>query len=153
MTFHASTVLCISLFLAAPALAAGPKKGEPTPVDVMAEPVSKPPVPASKPSSTNAKGFPAPSLKDWQKLGTLKTDASLLIDGPETDVETFEKKGDRIVCLSTNGVTWAFGWIPQGDATKGYILRDPNCGKKLTERWAPDTPFSAPDCAAKAKPK
>lgn len=108
----------------------------------------------SKPE-VNAKGFKAPSFKGFKVAGKeVMTDATTEIPGEETKVETFENKaGDRIFKLTTNGVVWAFGIVPGGDPTKGYILRDPACKKKLTEKWAPTAPFSAPDCAVKAKPK
>lgn len=111
----------------------------------------------SKPTEMNAKGFTPPDLKgytklDWPQTGT--TDASPKMEGKDTLVETFQNKaGDKIMKLSTNDVVWAFGVLPGGDPTKGYILRDPTCSKKLTEKWAPDAPFSAPDCAVKATPK
>jgi hypothetical protein len=120
-----------------------------------AEPSASPVATTGKPSDVNAKGFPAPKMSGYDKLpwpdsGT--TDASPAIDGQETMVETFKNKaGDKIMKLSTNGVVWAFGVLPGGDANKGYILRDPECSHKLTEKWAPDAPFSAPDCAVKAK--
>lgn len=108
--------------------------------------------PAPKPSETNPKGFKPPNLKGYEKKATTATDASDQIDGEETTVEVFENTaGDRVMRLSLNGVTWAFGYIPGGDPMKGFVLRDPACAKKLTEKWRPDIPFTAPDCAVKAK--
>lgn len=107
------------------------------------------------PVETNAKGFDAPSLHGYQKLpwpdsGT--TDASPALPGADTLVETFrDKKGNKILRLSTpvkDGFVWAYGVLPGGDATKGYFLRDPDCSKKLTEKWSPDAALSAPACAA-----
>ena len=112
---------------------------------------------AAKPIEVSAKGFTPPDLKgytklDWPQTGT--TDASPKMEGKDTLVESFQNKaGDKVMKLSTNDVVWAFGVLPGGDPTKGYILRDPTCSKKLTEKWAPDAPFSAPDCAVSATPK
>lgn len=111
------------------------------------------PAPEGRPSATDPRGFPPPSLKGFEKVAEQKSDASPDIEGEETTVEVFENPaGDRLMKLSLNGIVWAFGYLPGGDPMKGYVLRDPDCKKKLTEKWAPDAPFSAPECAVKAKP-
>ena len=135
-----SLPLAIPLILfASPALAANPQPAAAS-------------TPQSKPSEVSAAGFKPPDLKGYEKKATLATDASDRLPGEETTVEVFENKaGDRVMKLSLNGVTWAFGYVPQGDPTKGYVLRDPACAKKLTEKWRPDMPFTAPDCAVSAK--
>ncbi len=107
--------------------------------------------PAAAPQ-VDPNGFPAPNLQGWEKKGTMTTDATLAIEGPETTVEAYENgKGDRILRLSLHGVVWAYGVLPKGNPLAGYILRDPTCSRRLTEKWSPDAPFTAPDCAVKAK--
>ena len=121
---------------------------------LLANSAETPATPAATPLEKSAKGFPAPKLDGFKKLGSMQTDASLAIEGKETLVETWQNEaGDRWMKLETNGVVWAYGFVPTGAAEKGWILRDPTCAKKLTEKWAATTPFSAPDCATKAKPQ
>ncbi len=110
--------------------------------------------PAPTPLEKKANGFPVPKLDGYEKLGTTQADLALAIDGAESRIETWQNKaGDRVMKMETNGVVWAYGFVPAGAPEKGHVLRDPTCAKKLTEKWAATTPFSAPDCAVKAKPK
>src|SRR5687767_7817105 len=115
-----------------------------------AGPAATPELPA-KPTEVRKQGYPTPSLDGFDKIGSIKVDASLAIDGEETTVEKFQNKdGDQVVRLVLNDVVWAWGVLPKGDPMKGYILRDPACAKKLTEKWTPTAPFNAPECAVKA---
>ena len=113
--------------------------------------------PNAKPPEVNPSGFPAPDLKGYTKLDYPQsglTDTTAEIPGKETMVETWQNKaGDRVMKMSLHGVTFAFGVIPGGDATKGYILYDPTCGHKLTQKYAPDAAFEAPHCAVTATGK
>ena len=112
---------------------------------------------SAKPPEVNPNGFSAPDLKGYQKLDYPQsglTDTTADIPGKETLVETFQNKaGDRVMKLSLHGVTFAFGVMPGGDATKGYILYDPTCAHKLTQKYAPDAAFEAPKCAVTASGK
>lgn len=138
------------LLASSTALAANPPGGR--------APVATPTAnPNAKPPEVNPNGFPAPDLRGYQKLDYPQsglTDTTADIPGKETLVETFQNKaGDRIMKMSLHGVTFAFGVLPGGDATKGYILYDPTCAHKLTQKYAPDAPFEAPKCAVTATGK
>ena len=64
-----------------------------------------------------------------------------------TTVDVFTASDrDEVLRLTTAGYVWGYGFAPKGNARQGYLLRDPDCGGKFTERWAPDASFSVPDC-------
>ncbi|MFZ5792697.1 MAG: hypothetical protein ACOY3L_18555 [Pseudomonadota bacterium] len=93
-------------------------------------------------------GFSVPSLEGFKKKQTMQMDLSPAVEGKESIVEAFVgPNGDTISRMLTGDVLWGYGWMPNGDANKGYVLRDPACSGNFTEKWAPTVPFSAPDCA------
>jgi hypothetical protein len=100
----------------------------------------------------NSAGFPQFSLGGFSLKDSRQTDASPSIEGAETTVEVFASAaGDEVNRFSTGSVIWGYGWLPGGEAAKGYLLRDPECTGILTEKWAPNSDFSAPDCAVRAR--
>ncbi|HUP00607.1 MAG TPA: hypothetical protein VM737_03680 [Gemmatimonadota bacterium] len=103
--------------------------------------------------AVDATGFTVPSVDGFELQGIHMMDGTPAIEGAETAVEVFANAtNDVIYRVSLNGVTWAYGWLPGGEATQGYILRDPDCVGVFTEKWAPDAAFSAPECAVTADP-
>lgn len=108
---------------------------------------------ADGPFAVDSTGFTHPSLENAELRGTRLVDASLAIEGAESTVEVFEKPDGHVIYrISLHGVTWAYGWLPGGDARAGYILRDRDCDGGFEEKWSPTAPFSAPECAVTAKP-
>lgn len=138
------------LLASSPALAAGAPAAK-------AAAATPAPNAGAKAPQTNPNGYPVPDFKGYELLPYPKsglTDTSSDIPGKETMVETWQNKaGDQLMKMTLHGVTFAFGVLPAGEATKGYILFDPNCAKKLTLKYAPDAPFEAPKCAVLAKGK
>jgi len=111
-----------------------------------------PPAIAAASPEINSAGFPQFSLGGFSLKDSRQTDASPSIEGAETTVEVFASAaGDEVNRFSTGSVIWGYGWLPGGEAAKGYLLRDPECTGILTEKWAPNSDFSAPDCAVRAR--
>ena len=108
---------------------------------------------ASGPVAVDSAGFPPPSVEGFESRGIHMMDGSPAIEGAETAVEIFVNPvKDTIYRISLNGVTWGYGWLPGGEAIQGHILRDSDCDGDYDEKWDPDAPFSAPECAVTADP-
>lgn len=94
-------------------------------------------------------GFRPPALYGFHQVPARTLHKAIGSKGATrpTTIDVFTA-GDRdeVLRLTTAGYVWGYGFAPKGDARQGYLLRDPDCGGKFTERWAPGAPFSVPDC-------
>jgi hypothetical protein len=96
----------------------------------------------------NPAGFPRPPTDGYNGLGVNPLEASAAIAGMESSIELRETPdGDRLGFVSTNGREWAVLSLPLGNETLGFMLRDPDCSGRLTERLWLDAPLEAPACA------
>ncbi len=101
----------------------------------------------------NPNGFPVPPVDGFLEKQRVQVELSLAIPGKESSVTVYEDpKRNQVFRFVTHDVTWAVGWAPRAAVAQGYVLTDPNCGGAFTEKWAPDTALSAPNCALKAVP-
>jgi hypothetical protein len=97
----------------------------------------------------NPAGFRPPALGGFHRVParTLRKPVGSKGATQPTTVDVFTARDrDEVLRLTTAGYVWGYGFAPRRDARRGYLLRDPDCGGKFTERWAPDASFSVPDC-------
>jgi hypothetical protein len=94
----------------------------------------------------NAAGFPIPSLEGFKKTKSFVPDEFKDTGVPAT-VEIFAApNNDEIMRFTSGDTVWGYGWLPAGDAAKGYFLRDKTCSGSFTEKLPPDAKFGVPDC-------
>lgn len=95
-------------------------------------------------------GYPIPDMTGFTHKGTFKRDMVFQVPGDESTADRFENDAGNIIFRFTTGtVVWGYGWVPRQDqSAEGYIIRDPNCGGRFTERLASNVRLIAPDCAA-----
>jgi hypothetical protein len=108
-----------------------------------------------RPNLTEPAGFTVPFIDPSSPAGAQYASigkSKVTTDYPagETSYETFQdRSGNLLGRVSTSGVVW--GWEVEPVASRAYLLVDPSCSGKPTERWptSGEALLSPPACARK----